>query len=783
MKRKLALFMACLLAFTACTKQTESGTSDENFAIESQTVAESSNVIPEKPTVSADNTTSATAPVQTDAGMIPLSDATIAQLESANIIAEKGDLKYYDGFVLSSSTKFYYDNTIEILNDTQDRFKLRFSSGALYTNDISDSPINSILKSASYSDTKIAESSQYKYMSFSNPTMELNGYSDDHSKIKVLDMKFYYTIYNMDTSLNAFVAKSGEYYKIIIDPAYMRGIPMFAYNSDDLTFDINGTKIQADTMALTAYGKYVKTDYEPEESKYVYAKVSFDYIDPAFAINSEAESTASIDEIKLITEDTDKVLSEPYSIIQKQNSDPEMSKTYNAIMDNIDEFYNENTVGINLLDLDFDGTPELIVSDITVIDDAWDSKIDSKIYSLKDGKLQYIDTLYNKARNIYDNGNILGLKTLEDGSKAWFTISRTNRSDGKEYAYSTEYLFTLTNNKLKFTEVFSYGYDSLEETNGVYSGKVNKIYFMGKEIVPEIEYKQDDYFGDEPVPVYTYDGMTSWFGLWELGGWLKAKYCNDMENSTYDLNSYWLSNLDKAMVEYPFELKFVDMTDRMMSYNIAYLVDAFYLGEYDSTLQKYEYRFLGDYAKPVIYLYPEEKTDIHVEVNLNGELTCTYPDYNGGWNVTAYPDGKLINHSDSREYPYLFWEGKAPADWDFSSGFVIKGEDTLKFLQEKLAYMGLTDSEANDFIVYWLPQMCSNSYNLITFQTEKYEENARLNISPAPDSMLRIFMVFTPLEKPVFIPEQKLEQFERKGFAVVEWGGSEFINLEKEVSN
>lgn len=30
--------------------------------------------------------------------------------------------------------------------------------------------------------------------------------------------------------------------------------------------------------------------------------------------------------------------------------------------------------------------------------------------------------------------------------------------------------------------------------------------------------------------------------------------------------------------------------------------------------------------KPVIYLYPTEKTDVSVQLKLNGELTCTYPE-------------------------------------------------------------------------------------------------------------------------------------------------------------
>ncbi len=177
--------------------------------------------------------------------------------------------------------------------------------------------------------------------------------------------------------------------------------------------------------------------------------------------------------------------------------------------------------------------------------------------------------------------------------------------------------------------------------------------------------------------------------------------------------------------------------------------------------------------KPVIYLYPEEETNVNVKLDYNGDLTYTYPQYvDGGWNVTAMPDGTLYDEN-GREYSYLFWEGKSNVDYDFSDGFVVKGEDTVEFLQEKLEYLGLTPREYNEFIVYWLPKMQDNKYNLIKFQTDDYTENAVLDITPKPDSMLRVFMTFKPLDEYIEIPEQELQTFDRKGFAVVEWGGSE----------
>ena len=176
-------------------------------------------------------------------------------------------------------------------------------------------------------------------------------------------------------------------------------------------------------------------------------------------------------------------------------------------------------------------------------------------------------------------------------------------------------------------------------------------------------------------------------------------------------------------------------------------------------------------AKPVIYLYPEETTEVRVELDYAGELTHTWPAYEGGWTVTAEPDGTLWDEAGN-QYSYLFWEGTSDLAYDFSQGFCVAGEDTGEFLRETLSAMGLTAREYNEFIVYWLPQMEGNAWNLISFQGENYAASAALTIDPAPDSLLRVFMAWRPLEEPMEVEAQEIVPFVREGFAVVEWGGS-----------
>jgi len=182
------------------------------------------------------------------------------------------------------------------------------------------------------------------------------------------------------------------------------------------------------------------------------------------------------------------------------------------------------------------------------------------------------------------------------------------------------------------------------------------------------------------------------------------------------------------------------------------------------------------WSKPVLYLYPQTPQSIKVSLDLEGKLTASYPAYDNGWNVIAYPDSKIINSTDQKEYSYLFWDGVSDKeiDYDLSKGFIIEGKNTASFLQDKLSKLGLTPKEYNEFIVYWMPKMQDSKYNLIHFASkEEYDDKAKLTIDPEPDSVLRVFMVFKPLDEKIEVTPQEISPFSRTGFAVIEWGGAE----------
>ena len=178
--------------------------------------------------------------------------------------------------------------------------------------------------------------------------------------------------------------------------------------------------------------------------------------------------------------------------------------------------------------------------------------------------------------------------------------------------------------------------------------------------------------------------------------------------------------------------------------------------------------------KPMIYLYPERDEEVTVSLGYPDKIVTSYPKYEGSWRVFAKTDGSLTDLRTGRELYGLYWEGANFPARQNNIGFVVKGEDSAKFLEEKLAVLGLNEREADEFIVYWLPKLEANKYNYIRFDTnEMIDDYMPLIVSPKPDSVIRIVMSFKGLENAISVVEQKLSTPTREGFVVVEWGGSE----------
>lgn len=176
--------------------------------------------------------------------------------------------------------------------------------------------------------------------------------------------------------------------------------------------------------------------------------------------------------------------------------------------------------------------------------------------------------------------------------------------------------------------------------------------------------------------------------------------------------------------------------------------------------------------KPILYLYPTEDTYVKVKLANDKNIITSYPDYQNGWEILAKENGDLYD-SNGKYYYALYWDEKSNNQIDFNTGFYVTKENAIPFLEEKLSIIGFNDRERNEFIMYWLPKLENNKKSLVYFElTKERETNNKLIITPQPTSLLRVNMHIKKVEKEIEIPEQIFTTFERKGFTVVEWGGT-----------
>jgi hypothetical protein len=86
--------------------------------------------------------------------------------------------------------------------------------------------------------------------------------------------------------------------------------------------------------------------------------------------------------------------------------------------------------------------------------------------------------------------------------------------------------------------------------------------------------------------------------------------------------------------------------------------------------------------------------------------------------------------------------------------------------------LGLNAQESADFIEYWQQKLPQSPYIRLTWlDTSDMDQLAPLTVLPKPDTSIRIFLDFAPLDNPISLIPQKLSAPVRRGFTLVEWGG------------
>ena len=200
-------------------------------------------------------------------------------------------------------------------------------------------------------------------------------------------------------------------------------------------------------------------------------------------------------------------------------------------------------------------------------------------------------------------------------------------------------------------------------------------------------------------------------------------------------------------------------------------LNSYYRRSYNSNTKGLEG---GPNEKPNIYLYPESRTDVRVTLLDQNQITVSIPEYpEGGWRVSAEPDGKLTD-ANGREYGYLFYESNIPDyPFQYENAFYLPADEREESFERILALYGLKETEIEDFKEYWCSRLeKGKNYYMYPQLNEACDMVSPLVITPTPDSVLRLWFVYkeTDAEKPE-ITEPKAESFIREGFTVVEWGG------------
>lgn len=233
------------------------------------------------------------------------------------------------------------------------------------------------------------------------------------------------------------------------------------------------------------------------------------------------------------------------------------------------------------------------------------------------------------------------------------------------------------------------------------------------------------------------------------------------------LNSTILSGDTRLCADKPFGSSFATNYDFKSQYTYVIKIKMY--------LKQIYYKPSTVLKKPVIYLYPTKTQPINVKVVPKGDFVFTYPSYpENGWSIIGHPNGEI--KYKNRTYNYLFWEANSYTlnDIDISDGFIVHSDTLVQFLERALTTVGLSDIEQADFITYWAPKLEQNKLNFIHFEfNEGYEKYiSKMKITPKPESLIRIFMLYKAVNKPYKTETQNIPTLERKGFTVIEWGGA-----------
>ncbi|KZV81184.1 hypothetical protein EXIGLDRAFT_686285 [Exidia glandulosa HHB12029] len=183
-------------------------------------------------------------------------------------------------------------------------------------------------------------------------------------------------------------------------------------------------------------------------------------------------------------------------------------------------------------------------------------------------------------------------------------------------------------------------------------------------------------------------------------------------------------------------------------------------------------------GKPVICLMPPQGQTLSASVQLSlvpeWSFSAIYPvapvSAKGNtspeavtWDVDVRSDGTLFDKRTASDVAYLYWEATTnalrprspPLDdavESFNPGYAVLTHsnavlldiaDVPSYIDKALDAMTLHTEARTSFITYWLPAMLKHKHIALRFLPQSvYEPAAPMRVTPTPDIVTRVFMLF-----------------------------------------
>ncbi len=134
----------------------------------------------------------------------------------------------------------------------------------------------------------------------------------------------------------------------------------------------------------------------------------------------------------------------------------------------------------------------------------------------------------------------------------------------------------------------------------------------------------------------------------------------------------------------------------------------------------------------------------------------------------ARPDGLLDG-----AYSYLFYEADVQKiHFQTYASWKLPADGRQEAFKTILDKYGFNENEQADFIAFWNEKLDPDqNYLAYPQETRIVDQAMPVIVTPAPDSLTRIWFYFLPSDEEPAVEPPQPEKIVRNGFTLVEWGG------------